>query len=102
MKKKAMRIVPLLVILLCLTWLAVPPQKASAHPLGEATISQYSALMVGMERVDIRYVVDMAEIPAFQELGTMRSDRRPDLLTSEERDVYTAAKSRELVEGLSL
>ncbi len=101
MKKKALRIAPLLAILLCLMWLAAPPKQASAHPLGESTINQYSALTVGKERVDIRYVVDMAEIAAFQELGSIRSDRSTDL-TPQERDLYIARKSAELVKGLSL
>ena len=51
--------------------------------------------------MDIRYVVDMAEIPAFQELGSIRSDRSTDL-TKQERDAYTSRKSAELVKGLSL
>jgi len=98
---KALRIAPLLAILLCLMWLAAPPRQASAHPLGESTISQYSALTVGKERVDIRYVVDMAEIAAFQELGSIRPDRNTNL-TPQEHDSYIARKSAELVKGLSL
>jgi ABC-type nickel/cobalt efflux system permease component RcnA len=101
MKKKALRVAPLVAILLCLMWLAAPPKQASAHPLGESTISQYSALTVGKERIDIRYVVDMAEIAAFQELGSIRPDRSTDL-TPQERDSYIAKKSAELVKGLSL
>jgi nickel/cobalt exporter len=103
MKKNALRVALVMITVMCLSWLAVPPQKASAHPLGEATISQYSALTIGKERVDIRYIVDMAEIPAFQELRgigqgrTMGTDVIP-----EERDSYTSRKGAELLRGLSL
>ncbi|MET0851373.1 MAG: high frequency lysogenization protein HflD, partial [Candidatus Rokuibacteriota bacterium] len=41
---------------------------AASHPLGNFSINQYSALRVGASSVDVRYVVDMAEIPTFQEL----------------------------------
>jgi len=39
----------------------------SAHPLGNFSISQYSALRIGKSEVELRYIVDMAEIPTFQE-----------------------------------
>ncbi|HEV8650472.1 MAG TPA: hypothetical protein VG276_13945 [Actinomycetes bacterium] len=39
---------------------------AAAHPLGKFTINQYSGLRVQPDRVLVDYVVDMAEIPAFQ------------------------------------
>lgn len=101
--KRASRIAPLLVVLLCLVWLGVPPQEASAHPLGEATISQYSAIMVGVDQVQIRYVVDMAEIPTFQELRAIGPGRSTGAdLTQKEREAYISTKSAELVGGLSL
>jgi ABC-type nickel/cobalt efflux system permease component RcnA len=77
------------------------PRSVGAHPLGEAAIGQYSSLLVGRERVEVRYVVDMAEIPAFQELGSIREDRSTEL-TEEERLGYIERKSGELLAGLSL
>jgi ABC-type nickel/cobalt efflux system permease component RcnA len=44
------------------------PRQGSAHPLGNFSISQYTAIQVGREAVALRYFVDMAEIPTFQEL----------------------------------
>jgi ABC-type nickel/cobalt efflux system permease component RcnA len=103
MKKNALRVALVMITVICLSWVAIPPQKASAHPLGEATISQYSALTIGTERVDIRYIVDMAEIPAFQELRALGPGRSMGTdVTTEERDAYTSKKSAELVKGLSL
>lgn len=43
------------------------PAVASAHPLGNFTINHYAALRVGPSEVRLDVVVDLAEIPAFQE-----------------------------------
>jgi len=43
-----------------------PAVAASAHPLGNFTVNQYSGLLLARERVVVDYVVDMAEIPTFQ------------------------------------
>ena len=40
----------------------------SAHPLGNFTINHYSRIEVGTDAVQVHSVIDMAEIPTFQEL----------------------------------
>jgi nickel/cobalt transporter (NicO) family protein len=40
--------------------------RAAAHPLGNFTVNTYSGLRVGPDRLVVDYVVDLAEIPAFQ------------------------------------
>ncbi len=45
-----------------------------AHPLGNFTISHFVRLAIGAERVNVRYVVDMAEVSTFQELDKIDSD----------------------------
>lgn len=40
-----------------------------AHPLGNFTVNQYSGLRVGPDAVVVDYVLDMAELPAFQTRG---------------------------------
>ena len=45
----------------------VLPRAANAHPMGNFSINHYSKIEVGTERVDLEYVIDMAEIPTFQE-----------------------------------
>ena len=42
------------------------PALASAHPLGNFTINQYSRIQPSGDRVYVLYVLDMAEIPTFQ------------------------------------
>ncbi len=40
----------------------------SAHPLGNFSVNQYSALRLVKSDVELRYIVDLAEIPTFQEM----------------------------------
>ena len=44
---------------------------AQAHPLGNFTINHFARIEVGDRQVRLRFVVDMAEIPTFQELRAM-------------------------------
>jgi ABC-type nickel/cobalt efflux system permease component RcnA len=49
--------------------LAGPPTAAVAHPLGNFTVNLYSRLQLGAEQIDLTYIVDLAEIPTYQEFG---------------------------------
>jgi ABC-type nickel/cobalt efflux system permease component RcnA len=44
------------------------PGHGTAHPLGNFSISRYTGIEVGRNVIALRYFVDMAEIPTFQEL----------------------------------
>jgi ABC-type nickel/cobalt efflux system permease component RcnA len=55
---------------------AIFPLAASAHPLGNFTVNHYSGLEVAGQQVRIHYVLDLAEIPAFQERQRMDSGQR--------------------------
>jgi nickel/cobalt exporter len=46
----------------------------SAHPLGNFTINHFTRIEVGGEQIRLRYVIDMAEIPTFQELQTITAN----------------------------
>jgi len=46
-------------------------RSAAAHPLGNFTINHYARIEIGDDGLRLRYVVDMAEIPTFQELQKM-------------------------------
>jgi nickel/cobalt exporter len=46
--------------------LALVP-NAAAHPLGNFTVNRYSELTLSGDRVYVRYVLDLAEIPTFQD-----------------------------------
>jgi len=47
---------------------------ASAHPLGNFTVNRYSGLLLSPGRVRLTYVLDMAEIPTFQETPNIDTD----------------------------
>jgi nickel/cobalt transporter (NicO) family protein len=67
---------------------AVP---AFAHPLGNFTINRFSQVQLDGDRIDILYVIDYAEIPAFQEKQRIADDPR-----------YVDQRVRSLSGGLSL
>jgi nickel/cobalt transporter (NicO) family protein len=48
---------------------------AAAHPLGNFTVNSYSGLRVGPDRLVVDYVLDLAEIPAFQARQAIDRDR---------------------------
>jgi nickel/cobalt transporter (NicO) family protein len=52
--------------------LATPP-SARAHPLGNFTINRYSRIEPSGDRIYVLYVLDMAEIPTYQEQSTIHS-----------------------------
>jgi nickel/cobalt transporter (NicO) family protein len=58
----------LLLALLAASVLALPV-AAAAHPLGNFTINRFSRIEVADQRLYVRYVLDLAEIPTFQARG---------------------------------
>jgi nickel/cobalt transporter (NicO) family protein len=57
-----------LLIVLSLFFVLTPP--ASAHPLGNFTVNRFARVEAAGDRVYVRYVLDLAEIPTFQDRGT--------------------------------
>jgi nickel/cobalt transporter (NicO) family protein len=57
-------------LVVALVALAVLPAAASAHPLGNFSVNHLSRVSVSSDRVDVRYILDEAEIPTFQQRGT--------------------------------
>jgi ABC-type nickel/cobalt efflux system permease component RcnA len=51
------------------------PHRALAHPLGNFTLNRYARIEVFRDRLQVHYVVDMAEIPTFQAMDAIDSDR---------------------------
>jgi nickel/cobalt transporter (NicO) family protein len=49
------------------------PGAAAAHPLGNFTINRYSGIELSGNRVYVHYVLDLAEIPTFQEGDRVRA-----------------------------
>jgi nickel/cobalt exporter len=81
--------------------LAGPPKPLSAHPMGNFSISHYSALSIIPGEARLDYAIDMAEIPTFQERQKMDGDRDGQV-TRAESDAYLHREQRRLTAGLSL
>ena len=77
------------------------PAVAAAHPLGNFTVNRYAALRVEARMLSVRYVVDMAEIPAYQEIAALDRNRN-GALDPDERDAYLGRKPGELARKLAL
>ena len=75
--KKSHRII-VISLTLAVAFIIVP--TALAHPLGNFTINHYAGLHLTRDTLAIDYVLDMAEIPAFQELSAYdtNGNSRPD------------------------
>src|SRR5215813_15033579 len=54
-------------------FVAIASLDASGHPLGNFTINHYSRIEVASDDIRVHAVIDMAEIPAFQELQQIGS-----------------------------
>ena len=55
--------------------LLLVPAGAGAHPLGNFSVNHVTEVAVSADRVDVRYRLDQAEIPTFQERGVARAER---------------------------
>ncbi len=70
-----------------------------AHPMGNFSVSHYARIQVGGDGAEIRYVLDLAEIPSFQLLqqwGLTADSPRPQL------DAKVREQAREWVRNLSI
>ena len=77
------------------------PAAASAHPLGNFTINLYSGIQFTPGQVRIEYVVDMAEIPTFQEMADI--DANGDGQASDaERAAWAGRSAPRLLANVSL
>jgi high-affinity nickel-transport protein len=88
-------LVPTLV-LFC--WLA-HPQAAKAHPMGNFSISHYTGIRVDPGGIEVRYLIDMAEIPTYQEIqdtGIVPAEGDPSLRE------YLVKKAELFARGLTL
>jgi nickel/cobalt exporter len=74
---------------------------ASAHPLGNFTINRYTGVVISPGHVNLTYVVDMAEIPTFQESPAI--DKNADgFLDTVERRSWADREARAILLNLSL
>ncbi|MEJ7824164.1 MAG: sulfite exporter TauE/SafE family protein [Solirubrobacteraceae bacterium] len=78
-----------LVLLLTAASAALLPGSAAAHPLGNFTVNRLDVVKVSQDRVEVRWILDQAEIPTFQERDRPQAS-------------VLAAKRAEALRGLQL
>jgi ABC-type nickel/cobalt efflux system permease component RcnA len=59
---------PFFLAVLTVVGALVAPHPGAAHPLGNFSISHYTAIRLESDAVVLHYIIDMAEIPTFQEI----------------------------------
>ena len=90
-----------LAVTLALAASVLVPAIAAAHPLGNFTINHYAALTIAPDHVELEVIIDMAEIPAFQERQSMDLDADGEVADGEVAG-YAAATCRDLAADLAL
>src|ERR1700683_5158110 len=86
-------------VVLFLFVLILSSATSFAHPMGNFSVNHFSKIKIGQQSIEIRYLIDMAEIPTFQEIR--QSDFTPkadDPSTSR----YLDRQEQLLKSGLSL
>ena len=64
-------------LILLLSVLVASSAMSFAHPMGNFSVNHYAKITVGQRSVEVRYLVDMAEIPTFQEMRQFEVEPRP-------------------------
>src|ERR1700761_5167593 len=79
--------------------IAAIPRAANAHPMGNFSINHYTRIRAGTTAVELDYIIDMAEIPTFQEM--QESGLNPKV-NDPTVDAYLKHQDARLRPGLSL
>src|SRR5207253_10066337 len=87
------------VLFAALGLLAAP--AALAHPLGNFTINRYTDLDLSPGHVRVTYVLDMAEIPTFQEMPRIDADH-DGAASDAEKQAWGDRKAQEIKRHISL
>lgn len=80
---------------------ALLASAAFAHPLGNFTINHYTRLELAADQLRVRYILDLAEIPTFQEKQRMDADR-DGAISEPEIAIYLATQIPQLEKNLTL
>jgi nickel/cobalt exporter len=67
---------------------------AAAHPLGNFSVNHLATVSISSDRVEVRYVLDQAEIPTVQERGLARAEVLRRKLSEVERGLSLSVDGR--------
>jgi ABC-type nickel/cobalt efflux system permease component RcnA len=95
-KRTISRLLRVSVLAAC--WLLTSP-ASFAHPMGNFSISHYAGIRVEHGFIEIRYLIDMAEIPTFQEIQQNGLVTKPD---DNKTRSYVSKQAETLKTGLTL
>jgi nickel/cobalt transporter (NicO) family protein len=98
-KSKDVRVAYVLLMAILLT--GISNDAVFAHPLGQFTVNHFSRLQISNDRITIRFIIDMAEIPAFQTLQTIDTDN-DGKQSAEELKAYAEQNATHYAGGLFL
>ena len=89
------RLYSFLLLSLCL-WLA---PRGFAHPMGNFSVNHYSKISLERDGIRVSYIIDLAEIPTYQELqqGNVTANVSDPAVTR-----FVASRGTEFAQGLSL
>ena len=90
-----------LLLILMVINLLLTPGRTEAHPMGNFSINHYSQIRVDEQEIRIHYILDLAEIPAFQEIQEIDTDHDKEI-TPSEQEAYLSKKVSSLTSGLLL
>lgn len=77
-------------------------QSVMAHPLGNFTVNRYGRFSLTPTHINLFYIVDMAEIPAFQEKQQAIDTNKDGQISPTEQEAYLQNKVPMLIENLHL
>jgi ABC-type nickel/cobalt efflux system permease component RcnA len=77
--------------------LILVPLPLSAHPMGNFSISHYASIRIEPGFIELRYLIDMAEIPTFQEMQQNNFVARKD---DERTRAYLPKQAEAFKQGL--
>jgi nickel/cobalt exporter len=85
-------------LLLLLAMLTVAAHLCFAHPMGNFSVNHYTRITLQQDGIEVRYFIDLAEIPTYQEL--QQYNFTPEVASAITR--YLVQRGNELVGGLIL
>ena len=85
----------LLLALAAAAILAFAAPGAEAHPLGNFSVNHLSTVSISADRVDVRYILDQAEIPTVQERNVPRAEVLERKLAEVEEGLTLTVDGRE-------
>jgi ABC-type nickel/cobalt efflux system permease component RcnA len=87
-----------LIVAVTLILLALP-RVAKAHPMGNFSVNHYAKILAGTQYIEIYYIIDMAEIPTFQEI---QQDKIVTRVGDPSLTPYLRRQSESLKNGLTV